>query len=368
MKYKGVGSFILAFAILFSPISSYAETLNPQIPIENQPVSTTTDSAIKVTMPEDYIGTIRIANGLGQIYDFDATKVFKFLPNPSGGVMLLQMDEVIFYQELENMKKALNKKGQNAATSINTKGELVAITLGVQAIEMDIEKAKQDLIMKVRHQDFTPYQPVFNYGQVPSRTTEDMKKINFILSEFSTSFNSKVAGRSENISLAAKAIDGTILMPGEEFSFNKVVGQTTLARGYKNAPVIVDGEFVEGVGGGVCQVSTTLFNSVLRAGMTVTSRRNHSLPVAYVPKGTDAAVASTLDFKFKNTLNNPIYLQAFVENSKIYFRIYGSQADDKEVNISVKKLAERKYEMTRTVNGSIQDKFISNYREPKKTN
>ncbi len=366
MKYKGGASILLAFAILFSPLS-YAETVESQIPIENLEVPTTTDSSIKATLPEDFIGVIRIANGLGQIYDFDATKVFKFLPNPNNGPMLLQMDEVVFYQELTNIQSSLNKKGQNASTSINLKGELVAITPGVQSIEIDEGKARQDLIMKVRNQDFTPYQPAFNYGVAPSRTTEDMQKVNFILNEFSTKFNSNVKGRSENISLAAKSIDGTILMPGEEFSFNQVVGQTTLARGYKHAPVIVDGEFVEGVGGGVCQVSTTLFNATLRSGLTITSRRNHSLPVAYVPKGTDAAVAATLDFKFKNTLNNPIYLQAFVENSKIFFRVYGSKDDSKEIKISVNKLAERKYELKRTINGVLQDSFYSNYREPKKT-
>ncbi len=361
MKYKEVGSFILTFAILLSPLSSYAETINQQILQERQ----LSYSAANAVMPSDYIGTIRISNGLGQVYDFDASKVFTFLPNPAGGQMLLQMDEVVFYQELENMKSLFNKKGQNGATSINTKGELIAITPGIQAVEMDVERAKKDLSMKVRIQDFTPYEPIFNYGKAPTRTTEDMQKINFILSEFSTTFNSKVKGRTENISLAAKTIDGTILMPGEEFSFNNVVGATTIARGYKNAPVIVDGEFVEGVGGGVCQVSTTLFNSVLRAGIDITSRRNHSLPVAYVPKGTDAAVASSLDFKFKNTLSNPVYIQAFVEKSKVYFRVYGSQADSKNVEISVKKISNLKYEMTRNINGNYYDKFISTYRLPK---
>lgn len=365
MKYKGGVGILLAFAILFSPLA-YAETLDTQLPIDSPEVPTTTDSAIQVTQEEDFIGIIRIANGIGEIYDFDATKVFKFLPNPNGGQMLLQMDEVVFYKELGSIQKALNKNGQNAATSINLKGELVAITPGVQSIVIDIEKTRQDLIMKVKNHDFTPYNPVFNYGAAPSRTTEDMQKINFILTEFSTTFNSKVKGRSENISLAANAINETILMPGEEFSFNQVVGPTTIARGFKNAPVIVDGEFVEGVGGGVCQVSTTLFNAALRSGLTITSRRNHSLPVAYVPRGTDAAVASTLDFKFKNTLNNPIYLQAFVDKSKIYFRVYGSKDDNKEVKISVNKLAERKYELTRTINGNVQDKFYSTYREPKK--
>lgn len=334
----------------------------------NQPIDNQNQKDAQLQNKISYdILPIEVKNGAGSIYEFEASKVFKFLPNPSGEEPLLQMDEIVFSKELDLMAMKLDIKKQEASTDINIKGELVAITPSIQQIYMDKEKAKQDLIMKVRYYDYTPYTPTFYFGEIPYRTTEDMQKINYILNEFSTSFNSKIKGRSENISIAAASIDGTILMPGQEFSFNKTLGPVSIANGYKYAPVIVDGEFVEGVGGGVCQVSTTLFNSALRSGLGITSRRNHSLPVAYVPKGTDATVATYVDLKFKNTLDNPVYIQAFVQDSKIIFRFYGSKDDEKQVKLSVTKTAERSYKLVRTINGKYFDSFSSTYREPKKT-
>lgn len=330
----------------------------PQEPAQNQPFENEQRYSI---LP------ITVRNGAGSIYEFEASKVFEFLPNPSGGEPLLQMDEIVFAKELDLMALKLNIKKQEASTEINVNRELVAITPSIQEIYMDKEQAKQDLIMKVRNYDYTEYTPTFQFREMPYRTTEDMKKINYILSEVYTSFDSRVQGRSENISIAAASIDGTILMPGQEFSFNRTLGPVTISNGYKYAPVIVDGEFVEGVGGGVCQVSTTLFNSALRAGIGITSRRSHSLPVGYVPRGMDATVATYVDLKFKNTLENPVYIQAFVQDSKIFFRFYGSKDDEKQIKLSVTKTGERSYKLVRTINGRFFDSFSSTYREPKET-
>lgn len=349
-------------------ISSYPTNQDQQVPTPDLQTSPQINSAdILQNDPKYNILPITIRNGSGGIYEFKAAGVFKFLPNPNGSEPLLQMDEVIFAKELDNMAKTLDTPKKEASTEINIKGELVAITPSLQQIYLDKEKTKQDLIMKVRYYDYTEYTPTFHFGEVPYRTTEDMQKINYILSEFSTQFDSRVKGRSENISIAADAIDGTILMPGQEFSFNRTLGPVTISNGYKYAPVIVDGEFVEGVGGGVCQVSTTLFNTALRSGLGITARRNHSLPVAYVPRGTDAAVATYLDMKFKNTLNNPIYIQAFVQDSKIVFRVYGSKDDEKQIKLAVTKTGERSYKLVRTIDGRFFDSFSSTYREPKKT-
>lgn len=312
---------------------------------------------------DDYIGTLEVVNGIGKSYSFDATKVFKFLPNPYGGEMLLQMDEVVFSRELSKMSDALGVKAVDASTKISLSGERTSLTESVLGIDMDVDTVRQEIIMRVKNKDYTPYKAAFSFGKAPKRTTDEMKKINFVLSEFSTRFDSNVKGRSQNISLAASSIDGMILMPGEEFSFNRTLGPINTSRGYQYAPVIVSGEFVEGVGGGICQVSTTLFNAALRSGLQITERRPHSLPVAYVPRGTDAMVSSSSDFKFKNNLNSPIYIQAFVQNSRINFKIYGSQADNKNVDISVKNTGERRYQMTRTIDGRT-DNFYSTYREP----
>lgn len=144
------------------------------------------------------------------------------------------------------------------------------------------------------------------------------------------------ANRGENIKLAVSKINGTLLAPGETFSFNKVVGPRTEAQGYKIAHVYSDGQIVDDVGGGICQVSTTLFNAVLFSDLGIVERLNHMFTVGYVPWGQDAAVAyDYLDFKFKNTTNWPIRIEGWVTpENQVYFSIKGtSEAAGKSVEI-----------------------------------
>ncbi|MGI6097920.1 MAG: VanW family protein [Dethiobacteria bacterium] len=116
--------------------------------------------------------------------------------------------------------------------------------------------------------------------------------------------------RSKNIVLGAQLINNCILAPGEVFSFNRTIGPVTLERGFEMAPVIVGGQVVPGVGGGLCQVSSTLYNAVLMAGLEVVERYPHSRPVYYVPKGRDATVSTYLDFKFRNSSDRFIMIKA----------------------------------------------------------
>ncbi len=144
-----------------------------------------------------------------------------------------------------------------------------------------------------------------------------------LLSRFSTDFNCANLPRSHNIALAASRISGTTLKSGEEFSFNRTVGKRTAENGFEEAAIISGGEFVAGVGGGVCQVSTTLYGAALRAGLVITECRGHSLSVGYVPPSQDAMVSEYSDFKFKNNYPYPVYLQAEVEGGTIAFSVYG---------------------------------------------
>lgn len=125
------------------------------------------------------------------------------------------------------------------------------------------------------------------------------------LGQYVTYFNSNNKSRSHNISLSAKAIDNHVVFPNETFSFNQVVGMRTRDKGYKSAPIIVKGELSEGVGGGICQVSSTLFNAVDRAGLRIVQRYSHTRSVPYVPPGRDATVSwGGLTFSFKiNTIS-----------------------------------------------------------------
>lgn len=162
-----------------------------------------------------------------------------------------------------------------------------------------------------------------------------------LLATYSTSFATSNYNRSTNISLATQAVNGYVLMPGETFSYNTTVGQRTAARGYKEAGVYVNGAVTTGIGGGICQVSSTLYNAVLRCNLEIVDRSNHTFEPSYVPAGLDATVSwQSPDFKFKNNRNYPIKISASSAGKQIVFNIYGLKtSDDYEVKLVSSKIA-----------------------------
>ncbi|WP_405100589.1 VanW family protein [Oceanobacillus sp. FSL H7-0719] len=146
------------------------------------------------------------------------------------------------------------------------------------------------------------------------------------LGSYSTYFNSSNKERTNNIMLSADAINGAVIFPGEIFSFNKTVGERTKERGYQRAPVIVRGEFSEDIGGGICQVSSTLFNAADQNGIQMVERFTHSRRVPYVPPGRDATVSWWgPDFSFKNLYNEPIVIRSKATKGYLNIEIYTSE-------------------------------------------
>ncbi len=146
------------------------------------------------------------------------------------------------------------------------------------------------------------------------------------ISSFTTSFNSSNGPRSGNIRLATNIINGTIISPGETFSFNKVVGVRTRARGFQEAGIYINGNLDQGLGGGICQVSTTLYNAVLLADLEIVERDNHSLTVHYVPLSRDAVVNyGSKDLKFKNNTDHYIYIHARSKENTVTFDLFSTK-------------------------------------------
>lgn len=172
----------------------------------------------------------------------------------------------------------------------------------------------------------------------PDITTDEIGSEGFpdLLGTYKTYYNSSNKDRTTNLRLASNKIDGTVLMPGETFSYNKVVGERTIAAGYKEAPIYAGGKVVDGIGGGICQVSSTLYNAVIFANLDIVSRTNHRFVPSYVTAGRDATVVyGSIDFKFKNNRNYPIKIQCSVSGGIAKFDIYGLRTDDEyEVEIS----------------------------------
>lgn len=160
----------------------------------------------------------------------------------------------------------------------------------------------------------------------PKVTVDLLKKegIRRKIVQFSTSLRTSGAGRVHNVDSAARSIDGIVLAPGEIFDYGEAIEYAEKTFGFQEAPVIFGGRLVPGVGGGICQVSSTLYNAAVRAGLSIVERRNHSLPVSYLPKGQDATFAKGyINFRFKNTSGHHLLIRATVENRQLTIKLFG---------------------------------------------
>lgn len=179
--------------------------------------------------------------------------------------------------------------------------------------------------------------------QEPEYTAEDFSMIDSELGHFETEYNQGNADRSQNLKTGAEKINGTVLFPGDQFSVYKTVAPFTEENGYRNAGQYVNNELVDGLGGGICQVSTTLYNAVLFAELEVDERYPHSLTVSYVKLSRDAAIAGDyMDFKFTNSTEYPIYIEGHAGDGKISFSVYGHETrpDNRTIEFETKVVSE----------------------------
>jgi vancomycin resistance protein YoaR len=168
----------------------------------------------------------------------------------------------------------------------------------------------------------------------PRITGDRFGSINTLLAAYSTPLGGSSRNRRHNIQVACQAIDGTVLMPGDVFSYNDTVGPRTERAGFRTAPVIIHGELVPGTGGGICQVSSTLYNIALLGGLKIVRRSHHQFPVHYVPPGRDATVAyGSLDLRFANSLPHPVALDVKTAGSRVIVHLYGCADCKRDVRL-----------------------------------
>lgn len=230
-----------------------------------------------------------------------------------------------------NIGNKIFKKALDAYPIINEDGS-VTIKDSEIGRYMDINEAKDLINLDILHEDKIEL-PV--YKTEPKIYSNYYDGIDKKLGDFETDYSSSIKNRKENIRLAASKFNNMKLNPGDEISFNDVVGEISEKTGFKSATVIVGGEYESGIGGGICQVSTTLYNSLILSDLEITERHNHSRPIHYVDLGTDAAVARGYkDLKFKNNTNNPILILSEANGEKLNFKVLGNGSDrDYEVKI-----------------------------------
>lgn len=172
--------------------------------------------------------------------------------------------------------------------------------------------------------------------QEPKGSAQELAQVQDVLGTFTTSFSSSGTARTANVTNGCKLVDGTTVYPGEEFSTYEAVSPFSEGNGYYMAASYLNGKVVDSIGGGICQVSTTLYNTVLRAELEVTERHNHSMIVNYVDPSADAAIAESAgkDFRFVNNTDYPIYIEGTISNKKITFTIYGKETRDPNRKVS----------------------------------
>lgn len=179
---------------------------------------------------------------------------------------------------------------------------------------------------------------------IPKATAEDLEKIHDVIGRYKTSFKTSNADRSGNVRNGTRLVNGTVLLPGESFSMYQTVSPFTEENGYYLAGSYLNGMVVESLGGGICQVSSTLYNAVLRAELQIDERHNHSMIVSYVDLSSDAAISGTSkDFKFTNNTENPIYIEGITtEDKQVVFTIYGveTRPSNRVVSYESEKISE----------------------------
>lgn len=233
-------------------------------------------------------------------------------------------DEARLLAKLEAIAAEIRKDPVNAYCILNSDGSITKIA-GVSGVTLDAKALADTLSPALKKFSFSSVE-LTPTEQPPFVRTEDVLNINAVLASYSTSFSP--GDRGKNIQLAADKLDGVLIRSGGYFSFNGVVGERTAGAGYREAGVIIDGRLEDGIGGGVCQVSSTLYNAILLAGLDPTERTAHYSPSSYCPAGRDATVSyGLLDFQFYNPLPHNVYLVSETSSSELTVYVLGTKAD-----------------------------------------
>ncbi|WZL71791.1 VanW family protein [Clostridiaceae bacterium 35-E11] len=366
----GLMIVLLSFLILITAISFfllYKDTIYSGVMIENADVGGLSIREARDKIEEHFegllkTGKIQFAYGDGRWniessdigYTFDYTKALNeaYEVGRQGNYFERLQQIILLYKAPESIQllpiydhgkldaalydisKDIDKPGKDA--TITRKNGKFIITDEKIALKLNINKTKNlltEALKNYKYQNEVVIElPVETIP--PKITSESLSLINDLLGVYVTTFNAGNQSRTHNIILAAREMNGTVLMPGEIFSFNKIVGPRTKDRGYQDAPVIFKGELVEGLGGGVCQASSTLYNAVLLSNLKVVERIKHTIPSSYVPKGQDATVSyGVLDFKFENSSPRPIYVESYVHKNRMTVKLYGQRLDNKVVKV-----------------------------------
>ncbi len=289
--------------------------------------------AMTVTWQEE---TFEVADLMGGKVDALLTEIYAGEPKEKYSLDTDGLEEAA-EEEAAKAAAKWDKAAKNGSISSYDKAtDKFLFTGAEQGQALDQEKLAKDILDAVKKKDFDAELTAVMNTVEPEFSEETAKEKYKTIASFTTKTTSN-SKRNTNVKLSAEAINGTILQPGQEFSFNDTVGQRTEAKGYKGAAAYNNGEVVEEIGGGVCQTSSTLYNAVVKAGLKTTKRQSHTYEPSYVTPGTDATVSwNGPDYKFVNNSSAAIGIRARYSDQTVTVSIYGVPVLEEGVTHSLK--------------------------------
>ncbi|GAA0713826.1 VanW family protein [Paraclostridium ghonii] len=323
---------------------TFNEALNlVQSIYKEKPIKLIYENKTYIINPEDINLKFNIEKAVKEAYFFtrndDIINNFKRksslrLKNKYHIKLVSTYDEVKLSKIINDICKEIDISEVNATINIDDKGSIKR-TKSKNGEKVDKIKLKESIYNLIINKKINNLKIPVNIVK-PKVTTENVNSINTVLGQFSTTFN-YTTSRGNNINVAANSTSNKLIMPHKEFSYNNSTGARTWHNGYKTAKIIAGGKYVNGEGGGVCQVSTTIYNAALISGMNISEVHNHTFVSRYAPAGRDAAVSyGYTDFKFENPLMHPVYIKNTVNKGIITSKIYGCDKDRERLYIITK--------------------------------
>jgi vancomycin resistance protein YoaR len=261
-------------------------------------------------------------------------RIAPLLELPAGGSTSVSIAGRQAEEYLERLSGAVSRKPQDARFQVTATGKIV-IRPGAPGLQLDLPATAAAIAAAAFSTGRRTAKLVVRVAE-PERTTEIAKTMGItgVVSSYTTTYGG-TPGRLHNVQLVAKLIDGTLIKPGAMFSFNGTTGERTAAKGFEEAPVIINGELQNGLGGGICQVSTTVFNAAFDAGLPINARTNHALYISHYPLGRDATVNyPDLDLRFSNDTDHWLLLRTFVGAGSLTVNLYGTPVNRRVESIA----------------------------------
>jgi vancomycin resistance protein YoaR len=295
------------------------------------------------------------------------SRIARLLELPAGGRTSLRIGGAPAREWLARLGRRVAKPARNATFSVE--GSRVEVVPARPGTRLDATRAADAVLeaaLRPAPASRLATLPVAESQPKLSTAAARAMHIRSAVSTYTTEYGG-IPNRIHNVQLVAHLVDQKLIAPGETFSFNKTTGERNAAKGFLEAPVIVNGELTTGLGGGVCQVSTTVFNAAFEAGLKITERTNHALYISHYPQGRDATVDyPTVDLKFVNDTGNWLLLRTFVSSSSLTVGLYGTPVHRKVVSSTTPLVAHGVAPLKKTVDPSLApgDKVVDDYGVP----